>query len=275
MSRISGETRLLAVAGHPIAHSLSPLIHNFFAAGLGADYAYLAFDVRPETLAAFADAARLLPMAGFNLTMPLKTHILPLLDECSEEARACGSVNTVAVRGGCLYGYNTDGPGFLRSLARYGGFCPDGKVMILGSGGAARALSEALSRSGAEVVIISRRPEAQPPRGPVIHYAGWDRLRAEAAGCSLLVNATPLGMRGFPDDFADFSFLDGLPSSAIVYDLIYHPPETALLKAARARGLRAVNGLPHLVCQAALAFEHFTGFSPTGSMISDVLNAIK
>jgi shikimate dehydrogenase len=273
MNKITGKTRLMAVIGHPIEHSLSPFIHNRFARALGLDYAYMAFDVRPEGLNAFIGAAKSLNMAGFNLTMPLKRDILPYIDVLDESAKVSGAVNTVAVntvavntvavRGGQLFGYNTDGEGFVLSLESLGMDIGRLKAVVLGTGGAGSAVADTLGRHGAKVSVAARRD---------IHVPAV--LSEACAGCSLLVNATPLGMHGSSDDFSGFKFLDALPEDTCVYDLIYHPRETALLKAAKAKGCKTVNGLPMLVNQAALAFKHFTGEMPPGEVISDVLEEI-
>jgi shikimate dehydrogenase len=274
MSSLTGKTKLLAVIGHPIRHSRSPFIHNAWAEDTGSPYAYLAFDVVPEHLGAFAEAARILPIAGFNLTMPLKELILPYLDVIDPVARACGAVNTVAVREGLLYGYNTDGPGFIRALETLP-FTPAGqKVLLLGTGGAAKSVALALAEKGAEVVLASRHPYSLPPLGAGLSCAHWDNLPEAAQESQLLVNATPLGMQGQGQDFAQLDFLAALPPGAPVVDLIYDPPQTRLLQAAKTLGHPTMNGLPHLVYQAALAFTVFTGVSPEADHIENVLRRL-
>ena len=256
MCEINGRTKLLAVVGRPVSHSLSPRIHNAFARHHGLPYVYISFDIGPESLKEFADAARLLGMGGFNLTMPHKERILPFLDEIDPQAQEFGAVNTVAVKDGKLKGYNTDGKGFVQSIGHVGGLPKS--ALVLGAGGAGKAAARALAQNGVDVAVAARRAEGLSPD---IEYAPWGHAAEAARGRELLVNATPLGMRGF-DDFDGFPFLDALKDGAAVCDLIYEPRETSLLRAARAKGFRAVNGIPLLVWQAALAFRHFTGVMP-------------
>lgn len=177
--------------------------------------------------------------------MPLKEAIVPLLDELGSEVTT--AVNTVVIRNGRAIGHNTDGVGFLRALP----FSPYGKrCLILGSGGAARALCDALVRAGAEVTVCSRRGCRLPGAKAML----WSEMSAE--GFDLLVNATPLGMTGH-GEFDSLSFLAQLPAHALVFDLVYQPEETVLLQAAMARGLTAIGGLALLVAQAELSFQYF------------------
>ncbi|MDR3209301.1 MAG: quinate/shikimate dehydrogenase, partial [Oscillospiraceae bacterium] len=151
---ISGATRLLAVIGSPVSHSKSPLIHNAFAANGNSEYAYLAFDVTRGTLPDFLAAARALPIAGFNVTMPLKEAIVPYLDELDDFTRIIGAANTVVNRGGRLAGYNTDGDGVTAALNAHGVRLADAYVLVLGAGGAAKAACLALANAGARVTAL-------------------------------------------------------------------------------------------------------------------------
>ncbi|MCL1964702.1 MAG: shikimate dehydrogenase [Firmicutes bacterium] len=270
--RITGETKLLAVIGHPVRHSLSPRIHNRLAAKLGLPYAYMAFDIEAGALGRFVEAARVLDMAGFNATMPHKEHILPYLDDIDEEARRYGAVNTVVQRDGRLLGFNTDGQGFLRSLP-HAGFAEKGGALVLGAGGAAKAVALALCAAGWAVCVASRGPSDFVAADPRLSWAPWADAARAAEGRALLVNATPLGMRG-REDFGGFLFLDTLSKDALVYDLLYDPRETALLREARRRGLGAMNGLPHLVHQAALSFALFTGRVPEDALVDLSLDTL-
>jgi shikimate dehydrogenase len=257
----------MAIIGSPVEHSLSPLIQNAFARRAGLDYAYMGFNVKPEGLGAFTAAARTLNMVGFNVTMPLKEKIAPFLDEL--DSSACGgAVNTVYARDGRLIGGNTDGAGFVLSMERAGGL--PGTALILGAGGSARALAASLTAANVSVTVASRRTvRFDLPR---TDYIAWDDFPARLPDCGLLINATPLGMHGADaGDYTDLDFLDALPADACAYDLIYAPPVTALLAAAARRGLRTVNGLPHLVCQGALAFKLFTGHMPSEADIDEAL----
>lgn len=237
----------LCVIGDPVGHSRSPAIHAALLKKAGLAGTYEAVSVTPAALPNFVTAAKAGKWDGFNVTMPHKAAILPLLDGLSPAAEAIGAVNTVVIRQGKAYGHNTDAPGFLRSLP----FDPAGKrALVLGNGGAAAAVVYALKSAGADVTVCARHP--RPGQAP------WGELARTAEGCDLLVNATPLGMAGKPD-FGDFAFLDGLKTGALVYDLVYRDFPTALVRAAGERGFAAMDGGALLQAQAELAFALFTG----------------
>jgi len=258
----------LFVIGDPVAHSLSPLLHQAMLDQTGAAYRYDVRIVRPEELPAFVRWAKDGGCAGFNVTMPHKEAILPLLDEVDTTAASCGAVNTVCIREGRAIGHNTDGTGFLDSLAGQS-FYPQGRtVLLLGAGGAAKAVGHALAAAGAgRVIVCARRLErvaalaAQLPGCGEGIVLAQDAIRQAAAACDLLVNATPLGMAGSPA-FARLDFLQAMPPHAVVYDLVYHPRRTALLEAAARQGLRTVGGIDLLIRQAVRAFTFFTGETP-------------
>lgn len=258
----------LFVIGDPVAHSLSPLLHQAMLDQTGAAYRYDVRTVRPEELPAFVRWAKDGGCAGFNVTMPHKETILPLLDEVDTTAASCGAVNTVCTREGRAIGHNTDGTGFLDSLAGQG-FYPQGRtVLLLGAGGAAKAVGHALAAAGAgRIIVCARRLErvaalaAQLPGCGEGIVLAQDAIQQAAAACDLLVNATPLGMAGSPA-FARLDFLQAMPPHAVVYDLVYHPRRTALLEAAARQGLRTVGGIDLLIRQAVRAFTFFTGETP-------------
>lgn len=258
----------LFVIGDPVAHSLSPLLHQTMIDQTGAAYRYDVRTVRPEELPAFVRWAKDGGCAGFNVTMPHKEAILPLLDEVDATAASCGAVNTVCIREGRAIGHNTDGTGFLDSLAGQG-FYPQGRtVLLLGAGGAAKAVGHALAAAGAgRVIVCARRLEraaalaAQLPGCGEGIVLAQDAIQQAASACDLLVNATPLGMAGSPA-FARLDFLQAMPPHDVVYDLVYHPRRTALLEAAARQGLRAVGGIDLLIRQAVRAFTFFTGETP-------------
>lgn len=257
---------MLQVIGDPVLHSKSPTIHGAMLAELELDIPYTAKIVRRGELPDYLRWAQDNGVAGFNATMPHKEDLIPLLDEVDPEAGMVGAVNTVRIQNGKLYGYNTDGRGFVAALEHELHMDPAAlTVTLLGAGGAAKAVACALARAGAERVFVCNRTRSRvealcrlDPLGRLVP-AGFDRetLSRLAEQSSLLVNCTNLGMVGCPDGFEDLSFLDALRPGAAVYDLIYHPAETALLQAARRRGLNAENGLSMLVWQAVLALEHF------------------
>ena len=267
----------LFVIGDPAAHSLSPLLHQAMIDQTGAAYRYDVRTVRPEELPAFVRWAKDGGCAGFNVTMPHKEAILPLLDEVDATAASCGAVNTVCIREGRAIGHNTDGTGFLDSLAGQG-FYPQGRtVLLLGAGGAAKAVGHALAAAGAgRVIVCARRLEraaalaAQLPGCGEGIVLAQDAIPQAASACDLLVNATPLGMAGSPA-FARLDFLQAMPPHAVVYDLVYHPRRTALLEAAARQGLRTVGGIDLLIRQAVRAFTFFTGETPDTAALYDAL----
>lgn len=267
--------RQLYVIGDPVAHSLSPLIHRAMIRQTGAAYCYDVRTVRPGELAVFMAWAKGGGCAGCNVTMPLKEAIVPLLDEVDNGAAACGAVNTVCFREGRAIGHNTDGAGFLDSLAG-NGFDPQGqRVLLLGAGGAATAVCHAVAQAGAaRIAVCDRsigRAETLAARYPGRAVTGGlDELVRYAAESRLVVNATSLGMAGCAA-FGDLSFLRAAPEGAVVYDLVYHPQRTALLEAASGLGLRTVGGIDLLIRQAVRAFVLFTGEKPDTEALYTVL----
>lgn len=258
--RISAKTRVAGVIGDPVRHSASPALHNAAYAALGLDYVYVAFSVPAGRGADAVRAMSMLGLVGLNVTMPHKVDATRACDDLSPDARALGAVNTVVIRpDGRVFGDSTDGEGFLRSL-RDDRIEPAGRsVLVLGAGGAARAVVLALGRAGAHVVVAARRDDAARDAAalaPGGEGRGLDGLVSCVAGVDIVVNATPLGMTGEAPPF-DPGALE--PRHAVV-DLVYHPAETPLLAAARARGVGTVsNGLGMLIHQAALAFRAMTG----------------
>jgi len=255
----------LAVIGDPIGHSLSPVIQQAMLDALGISCTYGRILVPAGTTAAWLEQAEQGSLAGFNATMPHKTALVPLMDTLSDDARMYGAVNTVVLRGGKRHGFNTDGEGFLRSLGRAGMRHEGKNIAMLGAGGAARAIALKLAASGAErITVLCRTPSRAQPlvqASPRIRAASMDAaaLRQELARCDLLINCTPLGMTGVAAQFDSFGFLDGLPSSSAVCDVIYRPLKTRLLEEAERRGHAVLNGLGMFIHQGILALEHFSG----------------
>ena len=262
--------KYLAVIGKPIRHSHSPAIHRIFAKDSEIDVVYLSFEVTEDSLLDFVQASKMIGMTGFNITMPLKELVIKHLDYVSDDVKLIGAVNSVVIIDGMLYGYNTDGVGFVLSLQKAGYYKNDGKVLILGTGGAAKAIGVALSLRGWEVKMASRHPDTLMRINESIDFVHWDDISKISSDSDLIVNATPLGMNGFDDDFSDLSFLDNAKSECVVYDLIYSPAQTSFLKYAMEKSLKTINGLPLLVYQAALAFKLFTGLLPCEESINNV-----
>lgn len=254
---VGGATRVAGIIGDPVAHSRSPAIHNAAYADLDLDWVYVAFPVPAGQARAALEGMRALGIRGLNVTMPHKSDAAAACDRLSATAALLGAVNAVVNRDGELLGESTDGEGLVRSL-RDEGVEPGGtSVLVLGAGGAARAIVLALVEAGADVTVAARREEAAldaAALAPGARGVGFDDLDATVAAASVVVNATPLGMRGEPPPFAP----EALQGQQLVLDTVYHPPETPLLTIARERGIPAANGLGMLVHQAALSFELFT-----------------
>jgi shikimate dehydrogenase len=275
---LSASTRVAGVIGDPVHHSLSPAIHNAAFAACGLDLVYVAFPVPRGRGGAAVAAARDLGLVGLNVTMPHKAEAAAACDELTPDAAILGAVNTVVARtGGRMLGDSTDGPGFLAALAEEGIEVHGRRVLVLGAGGAARAVVLALGRDGAQVVVAARRAEAAEaaaalaPGGRAIGLSGPGPEVVEAGAADLVVNATPLGMSSVDPPPVDPSALRGRGQAVV--DLVYHPPETALLAAARARGAQVANGLGMLVHPAALSFTLWTGVEAPLAAMRDAAEA--
>lgn len=263
---LKNTTQKLCVIGDPVLHSKSPLIQNTMLEALGLDFVYLCQHVPRGEAARWLQCAAFSGYAGFNATMPHKEALVPLMDELDVDAAQCGAVNTVCIRDGKYLGYNTDGQGFLNALADLGVEAGGKRAVLLGAGGAAKAVALRLARAGASNITVCNRTIEKAAAlcaldsGGILHPAGFDDLTLyqEARRCELLVNCTSLGMDGVPGQYEDLTFLDALRPEAAVCDLIYSPAETRLLSQARARGHRTMNGLGMLIHQAILALEQFT-----------------
>ncbi len=255
---ISGTTRVAGVIGTPIRHSLSPVIVNAAFEALDLDWSYFAFDVAPDDVAAALDGMRALRLAGLSVTMPHKERVAALVDRCSDDATALGAVNCVVSDTGELIGENTDGPGFIDALAADLGFDPARRrAVVVGAGGAARAVVLALARAGAADIAVVNRTATNAERAvALVPGIGHVATATEAIpGADLVVNATPAGMTDerLPVDPALLG-----PSHTVV-DLVYHPAVTPLLREAAGQGSAVANGLGMLVHQAAHAVRLWTG----------------
>ena len=275
--KITGKTQLLGIIGYPVEHSLSPLMHNAAIAALGVDYVYVPFEVEPDNLSTAMAGLRVLGIKGFNVTIPHKSAILPLLDKISPEAELCGAVNTVCRERDLFVGYNTDGTGLLKSLKEDLCFEPSGStVLMLGAGGAARGALASLCAAGVSRVIIANRTQEKGANLVDIfrdkfekvdfHLSSLDmkQLRNHLKTADLLLNTTSVGMNG--SSFPDLD-LSSLTAKAAVYDMVYSPPETPLLAAAKKNGNACANGSGMLAAQGEAAFSIWTGIDlPVGLM---------
>ncbi|NPV52100.1 MAG: shikimate dehydrogenase [Firmicutes bacterium] len=297
MPGISAGTKGVAVIGHPIGHSLSPIMHNAAFKHLKLDICYLAFDVAPGDL---GDAVRGLKSLGFlgaNVTIPHKVEVARYMGELTGEALAIGAVNTIVIRpDGVMAGHNTDAAGFLRALKSDADFDARGKrAVVFGAGGAARACVYALAGGGArEIVILNRTPDraeelagdmkrrfsGESGGGTVFRTGDLSSLPggpfAEAvAGADLLVNTTSLGMWPESDALSPLPESVPLASTTVVCDLVYRPVATRFIKFAQSKGARVVSGLSVLLHQGALSFRMWTGVdAPLNVMREALLSAV-
>ncbi len=285
-SWITGHTQLTGLLGSPVAHSLSPRMHNTAYRLLGLDYVYLCFDVTESTLTEAVRGLKACGIRGFNLTMPNKNRMLELLDECTPAARLTGAVNTVVQENGKLIGYNTDGTGFLRSLQEAGTEIYGKRTMLLGAGGAASSIAVQSALDGASELIIflrtgSRFFERTKQLADVLNrdtsctvqlcdIEDISCLREQVGKSDVLINATPVGMEPETDRclIRDPAWL---PPGLTVADIIYHPQKTKLLKFAEKAGCRICPGLGMLLHQGAEAFRIWTGQEMPLEQIRDIL----
>lgn len=267
--RISGKTQIVGILGHPIHHSLSPIMHNAAFEALGLDYCYLAFDVKPELLRKGVEAIVALQMVGVNVTIPHKEKVLRYLDELSPEARLIGAVNTIEHREGRLFGHNTDGMGFIRSFQEAFGESVEGKrVLLLGAGGAARAVAIQLVSQGVSEIIVANRTyirarrlvkaigEHFPQTSALAIRLQPESLEKICQRMDILINSIPSGLT--PDEPVLLS-PKSFRSETLICDLNYNPPATPFLKMASEAGCKTVNGLGMLLHQGALAFKIWLG----------------
>jgi shikimate dehydrogenase len=271
---VCGNSRVVGVFGYPIEHSLSPAMHNAAFAALQLSYIYIPFPVTPQALGPAIRSLVPLGIVGVNLTIPHKESVLPFLDDITAEARDVGAVNTVHCVGDRLLGDNTDGRGFYEPLREAGLTVAGRRAVVIGAGGAARAVVFRLAREGAEVVLTNRTHERAIELAQAVARAGFgpeavrvvavdntQELADAIAGAQLLVQTTRVGMHPETECLPPVP-LEALHSDLLVYDLVYNPIETLLLKQARKRGCRTLTGVKMLVYQGAAAFQRWTGIWP-------------
>lgn len=279
MKPLSGHTLPFAVLGHPIGHSLSPVMHNASIEKLGLDAIYLAFDVPPEQLMEVLPSMQKMGFRGVNLTVPLKEVAFRGIDDLAESAKVAGAVNTVEFKeDGSMRGHSTDGIGFLTDIDESFGRSVDGmKVFILGTGGAGRTVAITCAQGGCGSLTLSdidsARSEAVKAEiselAPdcIVEVCGPGDTHASSAA-DLIVQATPIGMK--PDD-APLLKADAFKSGQLVYDLVYMYPETGLMKEAGSAGAKCANGLGMLLHQGAASFKIWTGTDPDVSAMREAL----
>lgn len=279
MRDISSKTKLAALIGWPVGHSVSPSMQNAAYEDMGFDGLYIALQIPPESLEQGVKAMQMFGFMGCNVTIPHKKEVMAFMDELDESARACGAVNTVLFRDGRLKGYNTDGTGFVRGMREKGGFDPAGKTgLVIGAGGAALGVAFALAAAGTKKLLIVNRTvskaealaEELNKRYPDLAEAfalTADNEAATIRRSDYIVNTTNLGMTPNVDTVAiDTSLLE---ARHFVSDVVYAPLETRLLREAEARGCKTMNGIWMLVYQGLEAIRIWTGQDASPSVMHD------
>jgi shikimate dehydrogenase len=275
--------KLYGIIGCPVSHSLSPYMHNAAFNRLGIDAVYLPFEVEKKNLKNTIAALRKSNITGFNVTIPFKSECIKYLDNIDAAARNIGAVNTVVSKNKKLIGYNTDCEGFIKSLKADLKFNPRGKkTLILGAGGAARAVVFALAKEGSSAIyiydIINKKAEilARDIKNIFakknVKPCAKNKIGEIIRGCNLIVNCTPLGMKKQDPMPLDLNLLH---KGLLLYDIVYTPLETKLIKAARKKGIRAIGGIGMLLYQGVLAFELWTNKkAPVSLMKKELLKKL-
>lgn len=279
----------LGIIGYPIGHSISPAFQQAALDHLGIAAEYRAYAVPSDRVGAFVRGLRVSGVIGINVTVPHKEAVMPHLDEIDDWATEAGAVNTIVNRDGRLLGYNTDGYGFLRALRASGNFEPAGKrVLVLGAGGSARGVVQALLRANIGHLSIANRTPARadtlaqlstqratPAVAMGLDPAGPDaaNLSAAVADADLIVNCTALGMRHGPDETASPLAGQRIPPHSLVYDLVYNPLRTPLLRQAANAGAATLGGIAMLVYQGAASFERWFGRPAPVDIMMDAATA--
>ena len=276
---ITSKTKKIGILGWPLGHSLSPIMHNAAFKFLHLDYVYVPLPVHPENLAQAIAGLKAMEFTGVNVTIPHKVEIMSYLDEIDFSAQLVGAVNTVVIKEGKTIGYNTDAQGFVQSILSNGIKITEQTAIILGAGGAARAVACGLFQHGIKKIIIGARnlEKAQQfvklfsTNVDIQAYdwedSGFQNLLQE---CDILINSTPIGMSVNDTEVLPISW-ETLNPEAAVCDLIYNPSKTQLLLSAEEYGHIAINGLGMLIEQGALAFELWTGEKGPRQIMSDAL----
>ncbi len=268
--RITAQTRLYAVIGNPVAHSLGPVMHNAVFSHLDVDAVYVAFRVSDITAA--VAGIRAMGIRGVSVTIPHKTAVMELLDSVSSEASAIGAVNTIVNRDGHLYGDNSDGRGAVAVLKRHTPL-NQRRMAIIGAGGAAKALAVAAAIAGSKISILNRSRPAGEALARTVDGDYRPLSGARIDDCDIIVNTTPVGMT--PDDTHSPLPTAALEPQMIVMDAVYNPRETRLLQEARRIGCRTIDGVDMFVAQGALQCEWWTGQpAPVALMASAVTEAL-
>jgi shikimate dehydrogenase len=259
--KITGKTKITGIFGYPVEHTLSPAMHNAAFEALGMDCCYVPFAVHPDLLSAAVEAVRALNLLGVNITVPHKEKVMPMLDKVDDEASFIGAVNTIVHANGQLRGYNTDGRGFMQSLSESGIDVKDRNVLVIGAGGAARAIGYYLAQKAKALYIYGRTPERAERLALDLKKVSAKVLTipdiSSVDRFHVIINATPLGLKDDDPLPLDTGLLHG---EKTVCDLIYR--DTPFLREASKIGCITMNGLGMLLWQGVFAFELWTGRKP-------------
>ena len=275
---IKGSTNIVGLIGHPVEHSFSPPMHNAAFEELGMDYAYVAFDVNPDNLSSAIDGAKSLNIKGFNVTIPHKIEVMQYLDELDDVARLIGAVNTIDFKN--LKGYNTDGIGAVRAIEEVTSI-KDKNIVVAGAGGASRAISFYLAKFGASSITILNRNvnKAQSLASDVLKSDLISDVSSDSISginsylkdADILVDTTPLGMDPHIDD-EPIAKAEGMHENLVVFDAVYNPNETVLIKEALKAGAKPVYGIKMLLYQGAESFRIWTGRDAPVDVMEEALN---
>lgn len=272
--------RICGIIGDPLEHSLSPLMHNAAFRKLGLDYIYVPFRVKKEDLSKAINSLRTSSVRGFNVTIPHKVAIIPFLDKLDSMADKVGAVNTVVNNDGVLVGYNTDASGFLKALQKKGVKAKRKNVVVLGAGGAARAICFILAEEGANLILMNRTMDKAREQAIKISQIfqreinalplNRENLKKTLEKADILVNTTSVGMSPNVNETLVDSCL--IKPSLVVFDIVYNPIKTKLLKEAEKAGAQTISGVEMLVWQGALAFEKWTGVEAPVKLMREEVN---
>lgn len=276
---ITGKTKVIGVIGHPIEHSMSPPMHNNAFKDLRMDYVYVAFHVLPENIGDLIQSCKTLNIGGLNVTIPHKTSVIKYLDEIDETAEKIGAVNTIQFKNGIAKGYNTDGIGAIKSIQEHVSL-KDKKVLIIGSGGASKAISFTLINEKIKSLVIANRTEdnaidlieniTKQSSFEDISYSSIEDAGEIIPDVDIIINTTPIGM--YPNHEVEPPIkTDNITNNHVVLDIIYNPLETMLLKQARLNGAKTINGTSMLINQGLVSFKIFTGQNATYESFEEAL----
>lgn len=276
---ITGKTKVVGVIGHPIEHSMSPPMHNNAFKQLDMDWVYVAFHVLPENIGKLMESCKTLDIKGLNVTIPHKTAVIPFLDEIDPIAEKIGAVNTIQFKNGISKGYNTDGLGAIKSLQKHTSL--EGKnVLILGAGGASKAISFTLINENINSLTIANRSQDNALKliDNIKQHTGFKKIEyvdikdADEIinDVDIIINTTPIGM--YPNHNVDAPIkTDKINDNHVVMDIIYNPLETVLLKESRLNGAKTINGTSMLINQGLVSFEIFTGMEASYESFEEAL----